>query len=668
MAKQAHLQAILSAVDRISPVLRGVVGSAVRTRLGLTALNTVSFGGLTRKLGMLQKTARDVGSASRNVLGGLGLPATVGLGALGFGFLAAGRSALEYAGAVQDATDNTGMAIAAFQEYQLAFEAGGVAAEEYTGAVTKLNKGIGEAAVGKDKGLAGLMTKLRIPLRNAKGEIRSVEEMLPELADAFKKNENPAVRTRMAMELFGKSGAKLVAIMMQGGASLAQARKEAQRLGAVLSDESTGRLDDLGDAFGVLNRQVKVQTAEAFGVAAPAILAATKSLQEWIANNKGLLQQQIGGYITRVAGAFQAWVESGGFERLAAGIRNVVDGFSNFVRSVGGFRNVLLGIGALILAGPVAALVSLGAAVSRLVLVALPMLLKAIALIGRAFLLNPIGLVISAIALGGYLIYRNWSTVGPFFQGLWGRITNAATVAWNVLKFLFAWSPMGVVVNNWGAISGYMGALWPRIVTAAKVGWNALKFLFAWSPLGVMVNNWGAISGYMGELWQAVAGIVGGAWDTITGVVTGGLAQLGGLLMQWTPLALVREAWDPVVSFLTEVWEKITAIVGPMLRGITGAANTVGEFVSNKFDAKSTQSDQYGPRFDGPGGPGLALNVPTPLGQAGALQGPAARVQGDMRVRFENAPPGMRVDPGTTSAPGLGFNPDVGYRSMGSIG
>lgn len=610
MAKQAHLQAILSAVDRLSPVLGRITGAAMRTKLGLGVLNTVNFSVAQRKLGMLQKTFRDVGSSSRNVLSGLGLPASVSLGALGFGFVAAGRGALEYAGALQDAADNTGMAIGALQEYQTAFEAAGVSSEDFTTAVSKLNKGIADAAAGKDKGLASLMTRLRIPLRDAKGALRGVEQVLPELSDAFAKNTNPALRTRMAMELFGKSGAKLIAIMMKGGASLAEARGEAQRLGAVLSDQATGGLDDVGDAFGVLNRQVKVQTAEAFGVAAPAILAATKGLQEWIARNKDLILQRLSGYITRVADAFRGWVESGGIERLAAGLERLVDGTVNFVRSVGGMRNLLIGMGALLLAGPVSALVSLGAAVARVALVALPMLGKAMLLVGRIFLLNPIGLVVTAIAGAAYLIYRNWSTVGPFFARMWDGIKGSAMTAWNVLRFLFSWTPLGIVVNNWGAITTYLGEL----------------------------------------------------WTSITGAVTGGLDAVGKQLSDWDPLHWVREAWDPVLSFLGEVWDQVSVIVGPMLRLVGAGANAFGRALGSvatvaeqQFGPNSQQ--QYGPRF----------GTPTPLVSAGAMQG-AARVQGDMRVRFENAPPGMRVDPGTTTSPGLGFNPDVGYRSMGSIG
>lgn len=689
MAKQAHLQAILSAVDRTSPVLRGVTAQALRTKLGLGVLNTVNFGGVQRKLGVLQKTFRDVGSSSRNVLGGLGLPASVGLGALGFGFLAAGRGALEYAGNLQDATDNTGMAIAPFQELQLVFEAGGVSAEDFMGAVTKLNKGLGEAAVGKDKGLAALMTKLRIPLRDAKGAIRGVEEVLPELSDAFKKNENPAVRTRMAMELFGKSGAKLIAIMMQGGRSLAEARKEAQRLGAVLSDESTGRLDDLGDAFGVLNRQVKVQTAEAFGVAAPAILAATKSLQEWIAKNKGMLQQQVGGYIERVANAFKGWVESGGIERLATGIQNITEGFTSFVRSVGGFRNVLMGIGALILVGPAASLVSLAAALGRVALVLVPIAVQAftfllgplaalwkvlaagrLVLFGMSLTLGqvalaaaPFLLVIAAVAAAGYLIYRNWDVVGPFFEGVWERIKNAAVVGWNVIKFLFAWSPLGMVINNWAPISGFLSSVWDGIKNAATVGWNVIKFLFAWSPLGMLVNNWTPISEFVSSVWA-----------NVSQVFASGVALITGLLQSWSPLQFVRAAWDPVVTFLTRVWDRIGTIVGPILRGVSGAGNMVGSALNQQFGADNTRSEQYGPRINPANdtqaeqsGPRIN-NAPTPLVQAGALQAPAARVQGDMRVRFENAPAGMRVESGQTNVPGLGFNPDVGYRSMGAIG
>ena len=41
------------------------------------------------------------------------------------------------------------------------------------------------------------------------------------------------------------------------------------------------------------------------------------------------------------------------------------------------------------------------------------------------------------------------------------------------------------------------------------------------------------------------------------------------------------------------------------------------------------------------------------------------QLEGGLVVRFENAPAGMRADPGTSNQPGLSVTPRVGYRSLG---
>ncbi|MXR38004.1 phage tail tape measure protein [Craterilacuibacter sinensis] len=59
---------------------------------------------------------------------------------------------------------------------------------------------------------------------------------------------------------------------------------------------------------------------------------------------------------------------------------------------------------------------------------------RVIAFVGRLFLLNPIGLVITAIAIGAYLIWRNWDTLGPKFAALWGAIKQAFASGWEWIK------------------------------------------------------------------------------------------------------------------------------------------------------------------------------------------------------------------------------------------
>lgn len=615
MAKQAHLQAILSAVDRLSPTLNKIGANTVKTKVLMNSLNAVNFRRLSGSFKVISKSLTDVTTATQDVAGKL--LSLVGLGALSFaglgvGFLSASRGAMQFSAGLQDASELTGESVNSLQLLQGAFRMGGVEAEAATEAIVKFNRGMAEAAAGKDKSFAALMTRLRIPLRDARGQIRSLSDVLPELSDAFEKNTNPAIRTRIAMEIFGKSGSKLIGTLSQGGESLQELFRNLESSGRVLSTGAIGRLDKLDENLEELGVRYRVLSGEILSRAAPAVQRLVERMQDWISSNREVIAQRIGAVIERVANSFAAWVESGGFERLTTEIRRAWTVLGEFVQRLGGLGGVAKLIGVLLLAGPVAALVNLAGAVGRLALVALPLLGRAMLIVGRIFLLNPIGLVLTAIAAAAYLIYRNWSTVGPFFAQVWDNIKTAAMTAWNVLRFVFSWSPLGIVVNNWGAISSFLGDL----------------------------------------------------WTSISGAVVDGLATVGRLLAEWTPLRWVRQAWEPVLEFLGGVWDRVSEILGPVLRlvgaganAVRGALGSVGTLAQQQFGPDSQL--EYGPRF--------AAQSPTPLMAAGALQS-TARVQGDMRVRFENAPPGMRVDPGTTTSPGLAFNPDVGYRSMGGLG
>ncbi|MCN7692302.1 phage tail tape measure protein, partial [Escherichia coli] len=44
---------------------------------------------------------------------------------------------------------------------------------------------------------------------------------------------------------------------------------------------------------------------------------------------------------------------------------------------------------------------------------------RAVLWIGRALMMNPIGLVITAVAAAAYLIYRNWGAVSGWFKQRW---------------------------------------------------------------------------------------------------------------------------------------------------------------------------------------------------------------------------------------------------------
>ncbi|MDO8294384.1 MAG: hypothetical protein Q7T29_16200 [Gallionella sp.] len=548
MADKFQLKAIISAVDKITPTLKGV----------------------QRAARMTNKTLRDIGGAGRSLMGSLGLPAGLAFGSVIYGATRAANAVMQFAGGIQDAADRTGSGVTGYQLLTNMLESVGGSAEDAEMAFTQFNKGVANAAAGTDKSFSGLLHKLHIPLKDAQGNVRSLTDMMPELADAFAKNTDPTMRTRMALEFWGKSGTKMIPIMTGGRKALAAYNTEQERLGTIVSDKSIGALDDMGDSLGVLNKQVKVQLTEGLARMVPAIMPIIKSMSEWIANNKELIQTTISKTLTDIAVALKGvdWVA------FAKGIGDVIRGIGSFIETMGGMKNVLIALGVLWLAGPLSAIFSMIGAVGRLGMVlftlvggfggigsALLMVGKIFAFVGRLFLFNPIGLAVTAIAAAAYLVYANWDTIKGWFVSF------------------FDW--MGGKVAQIGEWFRGLVPDWARK-------------MFGGGAVAVNVNHTAGVS---------------------------------------------------TTSKVVQASAKAAAPVAAAQYGTNSPA-----------PEKTAQTK--------------TSRAPTPLIRSGALAmaGGNFQLNGEMMVRFENAPAGMRVAPGKTNQPGVGFNPDVGYRSLSLVG
>ncbi|MDH4869808.1 phage tail tape measure protein [Pseudomonas sp. BN515] len=105
---------------------------------------------------------------------------------------------------------------------------------------------------------------------------------------------------------------------------------------------------------------------------------------------------------------------------------------------------------------------ALGAVLGGRLLMGLRLAGQAVLWLGRALLMNPIGLLITGIALGAYLIYRNWAPIKGFFSGLWSEIKvgfsgGLSGIAATLLNF----SPLGLFYRAFAGVMNYFGVELP---------------------------------------------------------------------------------------------------------------------------------------------------------------------------------------------------------------
>lgn len=109
---------------------------------------------------------------------------------------------------------------------------------------------------------------------------------------------------------------------------------------------------------------------------------------------------------------------------------------------------------------------SLGRTLGGALLTGLRLAGQAVLWLGRALLMNPIGLIITGIALGAYLIYRYWSPIKRFFLGLWGEVKTAfAGGIGGVARLILNWSPLGLFYRAFAGVMRYFGVSLPKNFT-----------------------------------------------------------------------------------------------------------------------------------------------------------------------------------------------------------
>ncbi|MFM5440115.1 phage tail tape measure protein [Aeromonas enteropelogenes] len=175
---------------------------------------------------------------------------------------------------------------------------------------------------------------------------------------------------------------------------------------------------------------------------------------------------------------------------------------------------------------------------------------------------------------------------------------------------------------------------------------------------GLIIANWGTIGPWFQRTWASIVGFFSAAWEGIKAVSLDAWELIKSAFFNFSPLGILIKNWDPIVGYFRSLWAQIKPYIEPLMNGAKWASETASSLASGAKGAFGSAVDTVGSWFGGsPLGKNSPLSSSSPA--AGANTG-GGRVDGEMVVRFENAPQNMRVDEGKAS-PGWSMLPDVGY-------
>lgn len=189
---------------------------------------------------------------------------------------------------------------------------------------------------------------------------------------------------------------------------------------------------------------------------------------------------------------------------------------------------------------------------------AIPAVITGLRALTIAMLFNPIGLIITGIAVGAALIVKFWKPISGFFKSLWGKVSGPATAAFRILKTIFRWSPVGLLVRGIGAGAKFIGGAFKSPLSLVKGIWSIFKTVMKWSPLGLLVRGIGAGAKFIGQAFTSPLASVKGVWSHFK------------KMMSWSPVGLVVRAWGVLPNAFKSVFVKVKDIARLAMDALKG--------------------------------------------------------------------------------------------------
>lgn len=301
--------------------------------------------GMDRAARLADRRSRDISkSISNGLKGALGSVAAFTTGLVG-GLLSAQAAfegfmnAINNADRLDELSSRLGISTEQLSAWGYAAKLSGNDLESLTGSIQKFSKTVASAADANSR-QAELFASLGISVKDAAGNLRDVEQLLPEVADRFKQLNNDTTEAALAQELFGRSGAELLEFLNRGSDGLRELGDEAKNLGAIIDGDTAKAAAAFNDELDKL----RFSTNGYFTLIAREVLPAlTELIREFrIAATQG---ENLNRTATLVKGAFDALASAFDFFSKTARVNQAI--FNTYNNTLVSVYNTMRGIASL---------------------------------------------------------------------------------------------------------------------------------------------------------------------------------------------------------------------------------------------------------------------------------------------------------------------------------
>ena len=213
--------------------------------------------------------------------------------------------------------------------------------DSLTGAIPKFSKVVADAADATSTS-AKVFDALGISVKDQAGNLRTFQDLLPEVADRFQGITDQTLKTNLALQLFGKSGAQFLEFLSLGSGGLQEMEERAKSLGIVIGSDTASaaaafndRVDDLKAATQGLFTNIASQLL-------PALTSTTQQFTALVKNG-----DLAANAVTVISSAMSAGVGViNGYNRAVFGLSLTMEATANAAKGLWEANKNLLTFGA----------------------------------------------------------------------------------------------------------------------------------------------------------------------------------------------------------------------------------------------------------------------------------------------------------------------------------